>query len=302
MNMRNAVKLLEDKVDIFHAHNEPSWFVTLVKEITDKPVILDMHDSYLARMTPQEEAERREEGEDVFRVTTEERNNAQLADALVFPGENFAQLVTGEFGLKQKSLVLPSYMLRRWYRYNCEEWLGGLVYEGRVDLPDETANHPGSRGFRYCDYLELANECKDSGIDFHIYTVRSDKEFKDTYAEYCFVHEPKEFDRLPKWMSRHDWALVGNVNYTPEWEVAFPNKLFEYIAACVPIVAMNAKACAEYVGEHGIGIGVKSLDELKERWHEHEQCRMNLIKMRQSVTMEAHIGELEKFYESVCRT
>src|SRR4051812_34350563 len=49
-----AIKLHQN-ADVFHCHNEPSWFVTAVKEIyPNKPVIMDVHDSYLTRYTPEE--------------------------------------------------------------------------------------------------------------------------------------------------------------------------------------------------------------------------------------------------------
>jgi len=299
-NMRRMVQVLAPQIDVFHAHNEPSWFVQLVKEVCDTPVILDVHDSFAARMTSDEEALLRDQGQDVFRISTEERNNFQLADALVFPGAQFAELVTHEFALTQPSLVLPSYMCERWYRYNTEEWLGGLVYEGRIDLPSELKQYGGSHGFRYCDYLACAERAHQLGIQVHLYSTRYDQPYRDLYEPVAFVHQSKAFERLPKWLSRHDWGLVGNLTATPEWDVALPNKLFEYIAACVPVVALNAPACAAYVEAEGIGIGVKSLEELRDRWQEHERCRRTLLTIRRRLSMEAHIHTLEGLYARVC--
>ena len=68
-------------------------------------------------------------------------------------------------------------------------------------------------------------------------------------------------------------GLVGNLDVTSEWKVAFPNKLFEYIAAGVPVVAINADECADFITEYGFGIVVKDLYELAERWEEHTEIR-----------------------------
>jgi hypothetical protein len=146
-----AIKIYSKVADVFHAHNEPSWFVTIIKENTKVPVILDVHDSFLARTTPEEEDELREQGKDTYRVVTEERNNFQLADALVFPGQSFRELIVNEFSLHQPAITLPSYLPKRLYRYDCREWLGGLVYEGRVDTKKSIDSSPKTRGFRYCD-------------------------------------------------------------------------------------------------------------------------------------------------------
>jgi transcription elongation factor Elf1 len=301
--MAEAIRLHVNsgQFDVIHCHNEPSYFVTMVKEITDDiPVILDIHDSYLARSTADEAAAEYEKGRfgQHIRVTVEERNNFQLADALVFPGDHFRQVVTSEFKLEQPALTLPSYVPERFYVYACGDWHGGLVYEGKVNLPDETKTG-GQTGFAYCDYTDLAKGMHAAGIDFHLYSGRADEKLKQHYQDMAFVHEPAVYEELMPKISRHDWGLVGNVTKTREWEVAMPNKLFEYMAAGVPIVAMNAAHCAELVLEHGIGIVVSGPEELAERWAEHRTIRSQLIKRRKAFSMNAHIHKLETFYRSL---
>ncbi len=284
-------------VDVFHCHNEPSWFVSALKEITDKPVILDVHDSYLARSTPEEATEALNRGESHVRISTEERNNFQMADALVFPGEDFRNVVCGEFGLKQPALTLPSYVPSRFYRYSTKDWHGGLVYEGKVNLPSETKGN--NTGFSYCDYTELAKRAKAIGMDFHLYSARTDEKFKQHYGETAFIHKPQPFEGLLDAVSRHDWGVVGNVNKTREWEVAFPNKLFEYLATGVPVVSMHAEQCSKFVESTGVGISVSGPEELAERWKEHRDARKRVFKERQAWSMNSHIHKLEDFYKEV---
>jgi glycosyltransferase involved in cell wall biosynthesis len=279
------------QVDVFHAHNEPSWFVTLIKERCDVPVVLDVHDSYIARVTP-EEAEKTE----APRIFTGERNNFQLADALVFPGRSFGKIVTEEYGLTQPQLILPSYVPKFLNQYNGGEWLGGLVYQGKMMLDSECVEGTANQGFRYCSYEELLRQAHEIGMDFHLYGIRSDEEYQEAYRE-AYLHLGRPYEDLLKSLTRHDWGLVGNVFPTPEWDVAFPNKLFEYIAASVPVVAMNAADCAEFIKEHGVGIVVDSIQELSERWSEHTEVRKSLIRGRQQFVMENHIGHLEELYE-----
>jgi len=293
-----SIKVYSKIADVFHAHNEPSWFVTIVKENTNVPVILDVHDSFLARMTSEEEDAARDKGEETYRVITDERNNFQLADALVFPSDSLKKLVTEEFNLSQPTITLPSYLPKRLYRYDCREWLGGLVYEGRVDLGKDIEKNYKQRGFKYCDYEELAKQAFSLGIDFHLRTTREDADFVNTYSEIAFVHKPAPISELIKHLTKHDWGLVGNLDHTPEWEIAFPNKLFEYIAASVPVVSINAKECSEFVKKHDLGIEVESLEELRDRWPQHRSFRGKLIKKRQQFTMENNIKPLEELYAS----
>lgn len=293
---QEAIKLHKD-ADIFHCHNEPSWFVTAVKEVCDTPVIMDVHDSYLARSTPEEAEAKLDKGERAVRVLVEERTNFQLADALNFPGENFRQLVTSEFGLDQPSMVLESYVPEKFYQYNMRDWHGGLVYEGKVNLPDETKkNHIG---FEYCDYTDVANRCHALGMDFHLYSGRDDQKLKDHFKDNAFVHKPLDYEELLKSIGRHDWGLVGNTVKTREWEVAAPNKLFEYLASGLPVVAMNAGWCADFLKDTGMGISVEGPEELAERWSLHRVCRANVMKKRRLWSMENHIHKLEDFYRAL---
>lgn len=293
--LSETLRIYSKEVDVFHVHNEPSYYVSLIKEVCDKPVILDVHDSYLARITPEEHDKMMEEGRFQLRVSVEERNNFQLADALVFPSQRFADLICNEYKLTQPRVILPSYVPRMFYFYDMREWLGGLVYEGKVNLPSEL-KHGAAAGFRYCDYLDLAKKSREMKMDFHLYAGRDGQNFKDAYNPYAVVHKPQIYSDLIKCLSRHDWGLVGNISSTPEWEVAMPNKLFEYVAAGTPIVAMNASECAELVLKWGIGISVKSLEELAERWSEHRVCRNRLLQVRREFCMENHVNRLYELY------
>lgn len=296
--LNNLIKLHAPDTDIFHVHNEPSHFVTLIKELCDVPVVLDVHDSFLARTSEEESKLILKDGENPIRYSVEERNNFQLADGLVFPAESFGELIKNEYKLNQPSIILRSHVPRRQYRYNAQDWLGGICYEGKTQIDTEMR---GGHAFRYCDYKEFAKACFDAGIDFHIYGARDDSDFINAYKDIAIVHKPYVFDQMLKNIARHDWGFVGNLYPTSEWKYAMPNKLFEYVAASVPVVAMNAPECEEYVVKNCIGISVKSLDELKARWKEHREIRKTLVKNRINLCMEKNIQPLEELYDGLSR-
>jgi hypothetical protein len=291
-----SIKLHSD-ADIFHCHNEPSWFVCAVKEIfPNKPVVLDVHDTFLTRSTSEEADMALSKGLPHVRVTTEERNSFQLSDALVFVSDDVKQATVGEFNLSQPSIVLPSYVPYGLYQYHTKEWMGGLVYEGRVTLPEEHQGLNLNTGANYCDYEEVAREAKKTGIDFHLYAGREDEPFKKAYEEEAFIHPGYDYKNLLRQISRHDWGLVGNSINGPQWNMTLPNKLFDYMASGVPSVCINASASAKLVGEYGIGMEVSSLEELAKRWGEHRQYRNNIWKRRKELSMEANIGRLLRLY------
>jgi glycosyltransferase involved in cell wall biosynthesis len=167
-----------------------------------------------------------------------------------------------------------------------------------VNLPEENAK-PYHTGFNYCDYTDVATRARSMEMDFHLYAGRSDEQFLKHYKDTAFIHKPLLYEELLDMVGRHDWGLVGNTTKTKEWDVAMPNKLFEYMATGVPVVAMNAADCARFVKDTGVGITVDGPEELGSRWREHRDCRRTLFKERQAWSMNAHIHELEKFYGEV---
>lgn len=293
-----AIKMHAD-ADVFHAHNEPSWFVTMIKDINQKvPVVLDIHDSHLLRKTDEEDQAEQQETPESFRIGIDERNNFQLADGIVYVCEPMKRIVGGEFGLDQPNIVLPSYVPKGFYRIDFDKWVGGLVYEGRIDIPDELPKKWASF-FHYSDYLDLGAKCKEIGMDFHIYTPRENEKVRERYNRVAIMHEPQRVDRLIKLLGGHDWGLVGNLRHHTEWKNALPNKLFEYLAACLPVVSINAEESSRIVDEYGVGITVNSMEELADRWSEHRACRKNVVKHRMRFTMDNHIHLVEELYAKV---
>ena len=284
-----AIKLHKD-ADIFHCHNEPSWFVTAVKSVVDKPTILDAHDSMLIRVA--------KDDDEAMRISIDERNNFQLADGHIFVSQTMADICREEFGLEQPHVVLPSYVPMEFHRLDAFRWLGGITYEGRIDLPDEIGTNE-MEFFRYCEYTELAKELHGRGIPFHLYTPRKDDKIQKHFGETAAWRGCYTYDKLIRKVARHNWGILGNIDEHLAWQHAMPNKLFEYMAAGIPIIAMNAKLAGEFVEEHGFGIAVKTVDEIVERWGEHRECRKNLALKRFDWAMEQHIDKVKELYETL---
>lgn len=294
-----SIRLHTRDADVFHVHNEPSWFVCAIKELTDKPVLLDVHDSYLTRSTREEAAAAHEAGKPHVRITAEERAAFQLADALNFPSEHLRRAVADEFRIDAPTMVLPSYVPRSLYKYHFKEWMGGLVYEGRVTIPSEHEGLKGGTGANYCDYLNVAKACDAIGMNFHLYAGRNDAEFMKAYDDIAYVHPGYSYADLLDRVTRHDWGLVGNTVSTPQWNVAVPNKMFDYLAAGVPSVCINAQAASELLEEHGFGMTVSGIDELAARWSEHTNSRKKLFRAREVLSMENHISKLTDLYQTM---
>lgn len=282
--------------DVIHCHNEPSWFVSVAKEtLPDKPVVLDVHDSMLLRRTDQQVLEARNNA--IYRYTCDERNNFQLADGLVFVGPAMRDIVTEGYKLTQPSCVIPSVLPERFYRVDFGKWMGGICYEGRIDIEHELADKWNF--FQYSNYVPFAKKCREIGMDFHVYTPRKSEDVRKVYGEVCHLNPPYGLRELIKVMGGHDWGLVGNIGAHEEWKHALPNKLFEYFGACLPVVCLNADESWDMIKDIGMGIKVDSVEELADRWKEHRECRKNVIKYRANFVMERHAPKLLDLYRKL---
>lgn len=290
--MYEAIKLHKD-VDLFHAHNEPSWFVNAAKGIyPDKPVILDVHDSMLLRY-PEDD-----DDPDHVRISVNERDNMQLADGLIFVSEPMAEMCRETFKLSQPYTVLPSYVPKDLYRLDAYRWVGGIVYEGRVDIPEK--NSPDMQFFAYADYREFAKVVSEMGIMFFIFAPnREVEELSEVYQGTAQVQKARPVNELFRILGSHNWGLLGNSNGHEAWKMAMPNKLFDYLASGIPIIALNAPEAGKFVEKHGFGMNITDIKEIPERWGEHRECRANIAKKRFEWCMENHIYKVTALYEEV---
>jgi len=293
--LESSIKLFED-ADIFHCHNEPAWFVSIIKSIfPDKPVVLDCHDSFLVRVDPDAPYD-----PDQHKYCKDERDNMELADALVFVSEPMANIVRQEYSLSNPYIVLPSYVPKRFYRFDAWKLIGGCCIEGRIDLPQEIESGKELWCFKYCEYTDLAKQLSESKIPLYLYTPGgADKPIQETYGETAIWKGSYIYPDLIRQIGRHEYGICGNSIPHPSWKTGMPNKLFEYIASGIPVIAFNADEIGKFLTETGFGMAVSSVDEIKSRWMEHREFRRNITFHRNEWTMEAHIHDLEELYRGL---
>jgi glycosyltransferase involved in cell wall biosynthesis len=107
------------------------------------------------------------------------------------------------------------------------------------------------------------------------------------------------FPDMMRQLSRYDWGLCGHLDSHPQWQKAMPNKLFEYIAAGIPIISINAGEVSEFVNEHGIGYSADGADYLN-RIATDSVLRNAyadvIMEKRHKFTMESQVPEIEALY------
>ncbi|MBT7928407.1 glycosyltransferase, partial [Candidatus Peregrinibacteria bacterium] len=230
----------------------------------------------------------------------EEDSAIQNCDAMIFPSQICEERYQT---LGKPTKVVWSANLEAWKFYGPWDWYGGIVSQGGHIDPAKT--HKGESWRDYTDlYKELESKDKQvfaysadfkGGIDLKTQPPELDAYYIKLGAILgCFNH----MDLIHN-MGRHDWSLCGNINGAKVWDYALPNKFFDAMSGCVPVVNFNCPEVGKLIDEYDVGINVESVDELVERWDEHKEKRASVYRNRNELTMERQIHKVIELYNEI---
>ena len=219
-----------------------------------------------------------------------EQYAADRADALMFYSETDRQVAEEmyELGDKPRAVNLH-YCNGRDYPPDLPEETDGIVYEGNISIDHECR-----------DYRAIAKQITGLGLDFNIYPSEVSARYAPFYVETgANMHATEPHRKMLESLTHYDWAFVGGPSRSLQWAVASTNKVFDAIAAGVPIIAYKASMTEDFVKTHNVGVVVEDLREIPDIYHMHTDIRRRLKDQRWQFTMEGHIGDVVRFYEEV---
>ena len=301
--LHNAIKH-RPEVDIWHVHNEPDWLVeqTLAAALPHQGVIFDVHDFESARWQS---------------TPFQEQKIMRQVDACVHVSVPMNALALEIYGIyAPPSIVLPCHVPEAWYVNTKAEYHNNVVYEGGLDTPYKGAKE-GPRGpeISFRDYGLLFDAVVQAGFSMSVYPSNTTPPGTDTqYAQYgVWVRPEVDYPSLMPTLSKYSWGIVGASAESLLMHRAMPNKLFEYMAAGVPVIVFNADTAGQFVKQLGVGIVIPTLNSdidsirkhivasLKEQitlsaW---QACKDKVMAVRRSWSMDAQIGPLCELYDDV---
>ena len=285
--LESTIKTFDKMVDIWTVHNEPSWELTILKEITKKPIVYDMHDSMGWRIKNENlEGYIRED----VRWYPEEIALA-FSDAVIVVSESCKNELKTRY--KGKIVVLPSALPLSEYMYADSRLIGGLVYQGGLAI------ERGKKETNYRDFSEIFKKVVEKRNTFVYSASFKNEEILNYYTEMGVKTGEFKYCDLIQRLGCHSWNLVGNTNNSTVWGYALPNKFFDALGAGIPSVSFNCPEVEKLIKEHDIGIICKTPEELLERWDEHIEKRINLMKYRREYCLENYIHNLTDLYEEL---
>jgi ribosomal protein S15P/S13E len=167
--------------------------------------------------------------------------------------------------------------------------VGGIVFEGGMEVAKDS----------YINFTDILGEFCKKEISAHVYPAGGSMEIINAYGSAgSVIMQCMSYGTLIRQLSRYDWGFVGSPRPgNPQWDIAMPNKLFEFMAAGIPVIVHHALEVAEFVIKHEVGIVVESVDEIKELYHMHELYRKTVQAKRGLFTMESQSRKIMEIYD-----
>jgi glycosyltransferase involved in cell wall biosynthesis len=283
--------------DVLHSHNLPDELTVAALGVVDGrvPVVHDVHDLQSLRRTPYEDGF--PEPDDPLGL---EKQAVEGSAGLVAVSDELLAAIRSQHTVPARTLVFPNFALRRDLperlpnRDVSGHGLSSLVYQGTL------ATNGGHYDLR--DVFAAVVEAKAT-LDVH--GAREVPEYRRLAEELPRVtyHAPLGPTELLQVLPRYDfgWAGFNDGLNGAHLDTALPNKVFEYLGCGLPVITLGHRAIKRFVEEQGVGIALESVDELDARLAEEDLAalRTRVEQVRPELTVEANIGRLTDFYDSL---
>lgn len=273
--LERVLKRGEAAGDLYHVHNEPSWPVSMIKCITGKPVVFDVHDLW-------------------YGLTGEKRDDEQRA----FDDADGVIHVSGEYGIPANVAygytgpwqIVRSFIPKAWMRKPKKG--SGLVYEGGALAPCQLRKFPALAHRDLTDIMR--NIMKRYRVTMYLPQNRDGRTFYRLLG--AETPEPIDFFALLGRLGLSEWGLSlfppGNhVNASD------PSKVQDYLAAGIPVVGNEGSAFGRFIEDEGIGVAVDPYSEFI--LPDSAPYRARVLEVRERFTMEAEIHKVEELYAEI---
>lgn len=273
--------------DIVHCHNEPDNY-TVAALAGDTPVVHDTHDLVSLRAN----------GNDSLSYFEGVANRGAAGRVYTTPYQ--LEEAKRLYGVEGPSLVLYNYVsapdLPKKFLPKLSDQDGQvhIVYEGGI----------GGTSFR--DFSSLFIELANQGIHIHIYPHFKHQKHDITpiFSKFdnIHLHDPLSPKQIMEKMTQYDFGIIpfnlkkgdkGFLNTT------IANKLFEYLAAGLPVIASPLQSYVDYFKKNLIGITFENAQDIIENIPKLKVIAENTDFSKQIFTYEGEIGRLEQFYRKI---
>lgn len=279
---------LSKHFDLVHCHNEPDM-LTVAALAGDAPVIHDTHD--------------------LISLREEDNPNTRFFEGIANRGAH-GRIYTTPYQMEEAaalydvagpSLVFYNYAsasdLPQTFHPKLSASDGELhfVYEGSISKK------------RHRDFNKIFVEIAARGAHVHIYPAKWDDDLDVFFKRNPRLHyyPPVSPKQIMEEMTRYDVGIIpwnlesGNRRFL---DSTIANKLFEYLAAGMPVAASAIKSYCNYFASNPVGVTFETVDELFEKLPDLQQMIATVDFSKHVYTFEGQIQQIETFYRRILQT
>ncbi len=271
--------------DLVHCHNEPDT-LTVAALAGDAPVIHDTHDLISLRDTHDPN------------VSYFEGIANRAATGRVYSTPYQRDEAKKMYGVDGLSLIFYNYVSQsdisetRLPKLSCQDGGVHIVYEG------------GIGGSAHRDFTEFFVQLAKYDIHIHIYPASFSKQHEQFFLQFPRIHyyQPVSPKQIIEKMTQYDFGIIpfniqnGNKRFL---DSTIANKLFEYLAAGLPVLTSNLRSYKDYFAKNSVGMTFRNAEEILGHVPKLRKMATQIDWASSFHTYEDKIGNLETFYQEV---
>jgi hypothetical protein len=271
--------------DVIQCHNEPDY-LTLQALTGNRPVIHDTADLISLR--------------DIENANTSffEGLANKLAHGRIYSTVYQKAKAESIYELKTPALVFGNYISESdrpkefLPKLSSVDNLIHIVYQGSISL------------YKHRNFIDIFITLVKQGLVVHIYPVTYNKELADFFNEIpnIYYHEPVTPGKLLTELTKYDigiipWNLeLGQKSFL---DTTIANKLYEYLAAGLPVITSDVKSYRDYFAVNPVGSVFENFENIIEKLKSLILSCKNKKLVNFALSYENEIYKLEKFYFEV---
>ncbi|MCP4265269.1 MAG: methyltransferase domain-containing protein [Candidatus Brocadiaceae bacterium] len=276
---------ISNNYDIVHCHNEPDE-LTVSALVGETPVVHDTHDLISLRANGDKNLS-------YFEGIANRGANGriystpfQLEEAKKLYGINGSSIVYYNYASKND---LPLTFLQK---LSDQDGQVHIVYEG------------GIGGNEHRDFSTLFKALSDNGIHIHIYPTFYNQDIANDFSLHNNIHyyHPLSPKQIIENMTQYDFGIIpfnlekGNKRFL---DSTIANKLFEYLAAGLPVITSPLKTYIDFFQKNPVGITYNTTQDIIDNIPKLKKIASRTDFSKYIFTYEGEIERLEEFYYKV---
>jgi glycosyltransferase involved in cell wall biosynthesis len=308
-NLEDDLKELINKVHPFviHSHNAPDDLtISAIKAAKGEvPVIHDCHEALTLRDTGYYVSD--DEETINIKYPRQEKIANEKSDGRIYVTEGVRNYIQGRYDVDlSKDMVFYSYVsnsivpsqLHR--KISATDGETHIAYIGTVTSRIEDSHY---------DLREIFREITDYGLHVHMYVSiwgAKDEAYQRLAEENDLIHHHGHLDqkKLLQEITKYDFGWAGfnaNPKNRKHLDVALPNKVFEYIACGLPVLAFPHKNIKEVLDRYNVGLVFDTVNEMASQLKNGklESIIRDVLNSRYTFTVEKNISKLIQYYKEV---